>query len=91
MSALSPALTEPAITFWGAAASVSGSLHVVDAGPRKILLDCGLHQGKREEARERERPGRLGRPLPDAARRVQSEERAPGRERVIVQCLIECE
>lgn len=44
---------EPRITFWGAAAAVSGSMHLLEAANRRILLDCGLHQGKREEARER--------------------------------------
>ncbi|WP_149111610.1 MBL fold metallo-hydrolase [Limnoglobus roseus] len=44
---------EPTLTFWGAAASVSGSMHLLEAANQQILLDCGLHQGKREEARER--------------------------------------
>ncbi|OWK38049.1 MBL fold metallo-hydrolase [Fimbriiglobus ruber] len=44
---------EPTLTFWGAASSVSGSMHLLEAGNTKILLDCGLHQGRREEARER--------------------------------------
>jgi metallo-beta-lactamase family protein len=44
---------EPALTFWGAAASVSGSMHLLEAGNQQVLLDCGLHQGRREEARQR--------------------------------------
>lgn len=28
-------------------------MHLLEAANRRILLDCGLHQGKREEARER--------------------------------------
>ena len=44
---------EPTITFWGAAGSVSGSMHLVESGNTKVLLDCGLYQGKREEARQR--------------------------------------
>lgn len=44
---------EPTLTFWGAAASVSGSMHLLEAANQQVLLDCGLHQGKREEARER--------------------------------------
>ncbi len=44
---------EPAITFWGAASSVSGSMHLADAAGRRILLDCGLNQGRREETRQR--------------------------------------
>src|SRR5262249_44176588 len=41
------------VTFWGAARTVTGSMHLVEAGPKKLLLDCGLFQGKRSEARER--------------------------------------
>lgn len=44
---------EPALTFWGAAGGVSGSMHLFEFGNHKILLDCGLHQGRREEARQR--------------------------------------
>jgi len=44
---------EPTITFWGAASSVSGSMHLLETGTRSILLDCGLNQGRREEARQR--------------------------------------
>src|SRR4051812_27418440 len=43
----------PALTFWGAASSVSGSMHLLQAGGRKILLDCGLFQGRRDEAHRR--------------------------------------
>jgi metallo-beta-lactamase family protein len=41
------------VTFWGAAQMVTGSMHLLETGSQKILLDCGLHQGKREEARQR--------------------------------------
>jgi len=41
------------ITFWGAAQMVTGSMHVLESGGRTILLDCGLYQGKREDARSR--------------------------------------
>ncbi len=44
---------EPTLTFWGAAGGVSGSMHLLEVGNRKVLLDCGLHQGKREDARQR--------------------------------------
>lgn len=44
---------EPTLTFWGAAGGVSGSMHLLEVGNTKILLDCGLHQGRREEARQR--------------------------------------
>ena len=33
------------ITFLGAADTVTGSRHLVDAGGARILLDCGLFQG----------------------------------------------
>jgi len=39
------------ITFWGAAKTVTGSMHLVEANGAKILLDCGLYQGRREESR----------------------------------------
>ena len=38
------------LTFWGAAGEVTGSLHVLEAAGKRILLDCGLFQGRREEA-----------------------------------------
>jgi metallo-beta-lactamase family protein len=48
-----PHTGEPALTFWGAAGGVTGSMHLLEAGNSKVLLDCGLHQGRREEARQR--------------------------------------
>ena len=33
------------ITFWGAAGTVTGSRFIVDAGGRRLLVDCGLFQG----------------------------------------------
>src|SRR5262245_50131077 len=50
MSTSSTGLT---VTFCGAARTVTGSMHLVEADGRKVLLDCGLFQGKRSEARER--------------------------------------
>ena len=44
---------EPTVTFWGAARTVTGSLHRVDACGRTLLLDCGLFQGRRDESRRR--------------------------------------
>jgi metallo-beta-lactamase family protein len=41
----------PRVTFFGAAQSVTGSMHLVEAGDQRILLDCGLHRGPRDEAR----------------------------------------
>jgi metallo-beta-lactamase family protein len=43
------------VTFWGAAQSVTGSMHLVEAAGQRILLDCGLTRGPRDEARERNR------------------------------------
>lgn len=43
------------ITFQGAARTTTGSLHIVDVNGLRILLDCGLYQGHRKEAFERNR------------------------------------
>jgi metallo-beta-lactamase family protein len=44
---------EPTVTFWGAARTVTGSMHRLDANGHSLLLDCGLFQGRRSEARAR--------------------------------------
>ncbi|CUU04443.1 metallo-beta-lactamase family protein [Candidatus Kryptobacter tengchongensis] len=41
------------IQFIGAVRTVTGSMHLIEANGLKFLLDCGLYQGKRAEARER--------------------------------------
>jgi metallo-beta-lactamase family protein len=41
------------VTFWGAARTVTGSMHLLEVNGHKLLLDCGLYQGKRAEARQR--------------------------------------
>src|SRR5579862_3796917 len=41
------------LTFWGAAQTVTGSMHHVEAGGGRFLLDCGLYQGRRQEAFDR--------------------------------------
>ncbi|MBS0260815.1 MAG: MBL fold metallo-hydrolase [Planctomycetes bacterium] len=41
------------ITFCGAAGEVTGSQHLIESGKLKILLDCGLFQGHRAEARRK--------------------------------------
>jgi metallo-beta-lactamase family protein len=46
-------VAEPTVTFWGAARTVTGSMHRIDACGRTMLLDCGLFQGQRAEARKR--------------------------------------
>ncbi len=41
------------LTFWGAARTVTGSMHLVELeSGHKLLLDCGLFQGRREEAKQ---------------------------------------
>ena len=40
------------IQFLGAAQTVTGSQHLLSINGKKILLDCGLYQGKRKEAFE---------------------------------------
>ncbi len=41
------------IQFYGAARTVTGSLHLIKANGKTILLDCGLFQGRRAESYER--------------------------------------
>jgi metallo-beta-lactamase family protein len=41
------------IEFQGAARTVTGSMHLLSVNGRTILLDCGLFQGRRDEARQR--------------------------------------
>ncbi len=43
------------ITFHGAARTVTGSQHLLEIDGKTIMLDCGLFQGKRKEAFERNR------------------------------------
>lgn len=38
------------ITFWGAAGQVTGSCHLVEMNGRRVLLDAGLFQGRRDES-----------------------------------------
>ena len=44
---------EAMVTFWGAAQMVTGSMHLLESGKHKILLDCGLYQGRRDESRQK--------------------------------------
>ena len=52
------------IQFLGAAQMVTGSMHLVESNGNRILLDCGLVQGKRAESR------RLNTELPFDARTI---------------------
>jgi len=43
------------IQFLGAARTVTGSMHLLSVNGSRILLDCGLYQGRRQEAFKRNR------------------------------------
>jgi len=43
------------ITFWGGVRDVTGSKHLLEVNGKRILLECGLFQGHRAEAFERNR------------------------------------
>ena len=43
------------ITFHGAAGTTTGSQHLIEVNEQRVLLDCGLYQGRRQEAFERNR------------------------------------
>ncbi len=43
------------VTFWGAAGGVTGSMHLVESGGKRYLLDCGLNQGRRADADRKNR------------------------------------
>lgn len=45
-----PPPSEPTVTFLGAARCVTGSMHLVEAHGRSLLLDCGLIQGHRADS-----------------------------------------
>lgn len=44
-------MSAPTLRCFGAVRTVTGSMHLVEANGDKVLLDCGLFQGKRAEAR----------------------------------------
>ena len=37
------------LTSYGAAEEVTGSCHLIEVGDRKVLLDCGLIQGRSKD------------------------------------------
>ncbi len=41
------------VTFYGAVREVTGSMHLLTTEHDRILLDCGLFQGRRKETREK--------------------------------------
>ena len=43
------------IQFIGAARTVTGSMHLLEINGKRVLLDCGLYQGKRKDAFEKNR------------------------------------
>jgi len=45
------------LTFHGAAKTVTGSQHIIDVNGYRIMLDCGLFQGKRKKSFELNRKG----------------------------------
>lgn len=43
------------VTFYGATREVTGSMHLLETGKEKILLDCGMFQGRRQESNAKNR------------------------------------
>jgi len=43
------------VTFYGAVREVTGSMHLITAEDDRILLDCGMFQGRRKESERKNR------------------------------------
>src|SRR5437879_8419942 len=43
------------LTFYGGVGEVTGSRHLLEAGGKRVLLDCGLFQGHRRESIDKNR------------------------------------
>ena len=43
------------VTFYGAVREVTGSMHLLATERDRILLDCGMFQGRRKETAEKNR------------------------------------
>ncbi len=43
------------ISFYGATREVTGSMHMISAGENRVLLDCGMFQGRRKESEQKNR------------------------------------
>ncbi|MFC1798598.1 MBL fold metallo-hydrolase RNA specificity domain-containing protein [Thermodesulfobacteriota bacterium] len=43
------------VTFYGGTREVTGSMHVISNAKDKIMLDCGMFQGRRKESEEKNR------------------------------------
>jgi len=43
------------VTFYGAAREVTGSMHLIATETDRVLLDCGMFQGRRKEAAQKNR------------------------------------
>ncbi len=41
------------LTFYGAAQEVTGSMHLIEVNGKRVLLECGMYQGRRAESYER--------------------------------------
>ena len=76
------------ITFHGAARTVTGSQHLLEVNGCRVLLECGLYQGKRGETYERNQnfpfdPAHAGRGDPLARpHRPQRQPAEPGQTRL---------